>query len=80
MVAAATAGQASNLNIIGIREDTDPNLQGLILKPGNNNNYPLIDSAFIRGLGAGVRQRGAAAIMKLDASGGAYTVPASMVW
>jgi hypothetical protein len=80
MVAAATAGQASNLNIIGIREDTDPNLQGLILKPGNNNNYPLIDSAFIRGLGAGVRQRGAAAIMKLDASGGAYTVLASMVW
>jgi len=80
VVGAATAGQSSDLNIIGIREDDDPNLQGLILKPGNNNNYPLIDSAFIRGLGAGVRQRGAAAIMKLDASGGAYTVPASMVW
>ncbi len=80
VVAAATAGQSSNLNIIGIREDEDPSLQGLILKPGNNNNYPLIDSHFIRGLGAGVRQRGAAAIMKLDASGGAYTVPTSMAW
>jgi len=80
VVAAATAGQSSDLNIVGIREDEDPNLQGLILKPGNNNNYPLIDSHFIRGLGAGVRQRGAAAIMKLDASGGAYTVPASMAW
>ena len=80
VVAAATAGQSSDLNIIGIREDEDPNLQGMILKPGNNQNYPLIDSNFIRGLGAGVRQRGAAAIMKLDASGGAYTVPASMVW
>jgi hypothetical protein len=79
-VAAATAGSSSDLNIIGVREDEDPSLQGLILKPGNNNNYPLIDSHFIRGLGAGVRQRGAAAIMKLDATGGAYTVPASMVW
>jgi hypothetical protein len=80
MVAVASAGNSSNLNIIGIREDENPALQGLIIKPGNNNAYPLIDSNFIRGIGAGVRQRGAASIMKLDASGGAYTVPASMVW
>lgn len=79
-VAAAVAGQSSQLNIIGIREDEDPALQGMILKPGNNNNYPLIDSYFIRGIGAGVRQRGAAAIMKLDASGGAYTVPTQYAW
>lgn len=79
-VAAAVAGQSSQLNIVGIREDEDPALQGLILKPGNNNNYPLIDSNFIRGLGAGIRQRGAAAIMKLDATGGGYTVPATYVW
>lgn len=80
MVAAAVAGQSSQLNIVGIREDEDPALQGLILKPGNNNNYPLIDSNFIRGLGAGIRQRGAAAVMKLDNTGGAYTVPATYVW
>lgn len=80
VIGAASAGQSSNLNIVGIREDEDPALQGLIIKPGNNNNYPLIDSNFIRGIGAGIRQRGAAAIMKLDATGGAYTVPASMVW
>lgn len=80
VVAAAVAGQSSQLNIVGIREDEDPALQGLILKPGNNNNYPLIDSHFIRGLGAGIRQRGAAAIMKLDASGGAYTVPTQYAW
>lgn len=80
MVAAATAGNSSELNIIGVREDDDPAFRGLILKPGNNNAYPLIDSHFIRGIGAGVRQRGAAAIMKLDATGGAYTVPASMAW
>jgi hypothetical protein len=78
VVAAATAGQSTALNVIGIREDEDASLQGLILKPGNNNNYPLIDSYFIRGLGAGVRQRGAAAVMKLDQT--AYSVPASMVW
>jgi hypothetical protein len=80
VVAVAIAGAGSQAAVIGIREDEDPQLQGLILKPGNNNNYPLIDSYFIRGLGAGVRQRGAAAIMKLDASGGSYTVPASMAW
>jgi hypothetical protein len=80
MVAAASAGNNTALNIIGVREDENPALQGLVIKPGNNNAYPLIDSNFIRGIGAGVRQRGAAAIMKLDASGGAYTVPASMVW
>jgi hypothetical protein len=80
MVAAASAGNSTQLNIIGIREDENPALQGLVLKPGNNNNYPLIDSYFIRGIGAGVRQRGAAAIMKLDATGGGYTVPANYVW
>lgn len=80
MVAAATAGNSSQLNIIGIRQDENPALQGLVLKPGNNNAYPLIDSYFIRGIGAGVRQRGAAAIMKLDNSGGAYTVPATYAW
>lgn len=79
-VAAATAGSSSQLAIVGIREDEDPALQGLIIKPGNNNNYPLIDSYFIRGIGAGVSQRGAAAIMKLDNTGGAYTVPTSMAW
>jgi hypothetical protein len=80
MVAAATAGNSSQLNIIGVRQDENPALQGLVLKPGNNNAYPLIDSHFIRGIGAGVRQRGAAAIMKLDNTGGGYTVPAAYVW
>jgi hypothetical protein len=80
MVAAATAGNSTNLNIIGIREDENPALRGLVLKPGNNNAYPLIDSYFIRGIGTGVRQRGAAAIMKLDNTGGAYTVPATYAW
>jgi hypothetical protein len=78
MVGAASAGRSSALNVVGIREPEQASLRGLIQKPGNNSNYPLIDSFFIRGIGAGVAQRGAAAIMKITA--GAYSVPTSFVW
>ncbi len=74
VLAAATAGQNSQLNLIGIREHENPAARGLILKPGNNANYPLIESYYIRGMGAGVLQRGGAAIMQITASG-TYTVP-----
>jgi hypothetical protein len=73
MVAAASRGQSSELNVIGIREHENPQARGLILKPGNNANYPLVESYYIRGLGAGVFQRGAAAIMKITA--GSYSIP-----
>jgi hypothetical protein len=75
ILAAASQGRGSALNLIGLREHENPAARGLILKPGNNANYPLIDSYYIRGLGAGVLQRGAAAIMQVTASG-SYTVPA----
>lgn len=78
LVAAASAGRSTNLNIIGIREHSQASLKGLVLRPGNNQNYPLIDSMFIRGLGAGVAQRGAAAVMQITA--GAYAVPAAFAW
>lgn len=80
LVAAATAGNSNQLNIVGLRQDENPALQGLVLKPGNNNAYPLIDSHFIRGIGAGIRQRGAAAVMKLDPTNGGYTVPPIYAW
>lgn len=79
MVAAATQGGGSALNLVGVREHSLASLQGLIQKPGNNANYPLIDSFFIRGLGTAVAQRGAAAIMQVVASA-SYTVPTSMAW
>lgn len=79
MVAAASAGGSSTLNLIGIREHSNASLQGLVQKPGNSANYPLIDSFFIRGMGAAVSQRGAAAVMQVVNSA-TYTVPASMVW
>lgn len=73
LLAAASRGQSSSLNVVGIREHENPQARGLILKPGNNANYPLVESYYIRGLGAGVFQRGAAAIMKITA--GSYSVP-----
>lgn len=78
LVAAGSAGRSTNLNIVGIREHSEASLRGLVIKPGNNSNYPLIDSVFIRGLGAGVARRGAAAVMQVTA--GAYAVPAQYAW
>jgi len=78
LVAAASAGRSTSLNVVGIRQHSQASLQGVILKPGNNNAYPLIDSMFIRGLGTGVGRRGAAAVMQLTA--GAYAVPAAYAW
>lgn len=77
MTAVATRGQSTTTNVVGVREHANASLRGVILKPGNNNNYPLIDSMFIRGLGTAVGPRGAAAIMKNAAS---YTVPTAFVW
>ena len=78
MVAAASAGRSSSLNIVGIREHSEASLRGVVLRPGNQQAYPLIDSFFIRGAGSGVGRRGAAAIMQLTA--GSYAVPAAMAW
>jgi hypothetical protein len=80
MVAVALKGAGVRSNVVGIREHANAAMRGVVLRPGNNQNYPLIDSFYIRGMGTAIGPRGAAAVMKLDASGGAYTVPASMVW
>lgn len=80
VVAVATQGRNVNTNVVGIREHENASLRGVVLRPGNNGNYPLIDSFFIRGMGTGVRLRGAASIIKLDAAGGAYTVPTAFAW
>jgi hypothetical protein len=77
MAAVAVAGRNTNSNVIGIREHANAGLRGLVLRPGNNNNYPLIDSFFVRGLGTAVGPRGAAALMQNAA---AYSVPAALAW
>jgi hypothetical protein len=77
LVAVAIKGGNQKSNVVGLREHANPAMRGLVLRPGNNNNYPLIDSFFIRGLGSAIGPRGAAAIMQNAA---AYSVPAAMAW
>jgi len=79
LVAVATAGSSTQTNVIGIREHENTQMRGLIIMPGNNSAYPLRDSFFVRGLGSGVRQRGAAAVLQVAVSG-TYTVPATYAW
>lgn len=78
MAAVAVRGNNVNTNVVGIREHANPAMRGLVLLPGNRQQYPLIDSYFIRGMGTAVGPRGSAAIMKLDPA--AYSVPAQFVW
>jgi hypothetical protein len=63
---------------VGLREHANPAFRGLRLIPGNQQAYPLIDSYYARAFGTGIRQRGVAAVMKLDPS--AYSVPAASAW
>lgn len=80
MVAVATRGQNTNTNVVGIREHEDAALRGLVLKPGNFSNYPLVNSYFLRGLGTGIGPRGAAVVMQVGVAAGAYSVPATYAW
>lgn len=78
MVAFAVRGDAVQTNVVGIREHENSSLSGLVLLPGNRQNYPLIDSYFVRGMGTAVGPRGAAAIMRLHAT--TYAAPAQYTW
>lgn len=75
MAAIATGGQENISNPIGIREHANPAYRGLKIIPGQRSDYPLVDSFYRRGIGTGIRHRGAGAIMQVKASGN-YTVPA----
>lgn len=70
----ATQGSQSQVNLIGIREHENTAMRGLILKGGDRNNYPIINSTYIHGFGTGVRTRGAGAVMQITTSG-SYTIP-----
>jgi hypothetical protein len=70
-----TGGPDNLTNPVGIREHKNPRYRGLKVIPGNRQGYPLIESFFQRGIGAGIRQRGAGAVLQVSASG-TYAVPA----
>lgn len=71
------SGGPDNLtNPIGIREHKNASYRGLLHIPGARSDYPLTDSFYRRGIGAGIRQRGAGFIVQVTASA-TYTVPAA---
>lgn len=75
LVAVVTGGQDNISNPIGIREHSNPAYQGLKVIPGQRSDYPLVDSFYRRGMGTGIRHRGAIVLMQVKASG-SYQVPA----
>lgn len=75
-VAGIVTGGPDNIsNPIGLREHRNPAFRGLKLIPGDKNGYPLIESFYQRGLGTGIRHRGAGIIMQVSGNA-TYTVPA----
>lgn len=68
----ATGGQESLNNPVAIR--SDPRLQGVQLIKGRTPDYPLIDSFYTHGLGSGIRNKGAGAVLQIVAST-SYTPP-----
>ena len=76
VVGSATGGPENLNNVVGLREHANTSLRGLRLVKGPNPDYPLIDSFYQRGFGTGIRQRGAAAVMQIKASG-SYVPPTS---
>jgi hypothetical protein len=74
----ATGGPDNIGNPIGLREHKNPAYRGLNIIPGNRSDYPLIESFYQRGVGTGIRHRGAGIVMQVAASG-TYTIPAIYV-
>ena len=70
MAAVAVGGPTP---VIGLREHANPSFSGLRLIRGNKPDYPLIESYYVHGIGAGVRQRGGAAVMQVTDQ--AYSAP-----
>jgi hypothetical protein len=62
----ATGGSESLQNPVGLREHAQANLRGLRLVKGRNPDYPLLDSFWATGFGAGVRQRGAGIVLQVS--------------
>jgi len=69
----ATGGPNNPLNPIGVRQYPDAAYQGLRQIPGNVPGYPLQESFLTRGIGVGVRHRGAAVVVKVGT--GSYAAP-----
>ena len=71
VLAVGTAGPNRDRNPLAFRQHPAAESRGLRLIQGvqSSVNYPLINSIYERGFGVGVRNRGAAAVMQVKASG-----------
>lgn len=76
LVSIVTGGPNNLGNPIGIREHSNPAYRGLKVIPGQRSQYPLIDSFYRRGMGTGMRHRGAIAVAQVKTTG-SYTIPAA---
>ena len=72
----ASGGPGSPSNPVALRSHANPAYQGLRAIPGHWSGYPLLDSFFARGVGVGVRHRGAAAVVQVTTNA-SYTPPSS---
>jgi len=68
VIALATGGPGSRRNPLAFREHRQAESRGLLLQPGTER-YPLVGATYERGFGVAVRNRGAAAVMQIKASG-----------
>ena len=75
VIVAASGGPDSVDNVCALRQPEDFDYQGLLRIPGNDRAYPLVDSFFLRSVGAGVRHRSAAVAIQVTPSP-VYTAPA----
>lgn len=75
MAGLVTGGPDNISNPIGLREHKNPAYRGLKIIPGNNSEYPLIESFYQRGIGTGIRHRGAGIVVQVSGNAN-YTIPA----
>lgn len=71
-----TGGPDNISNPIGLREHKNPSYRGLKIIPGDKAGYPLVESFYQRGLGTGIRHRGAGIVVQVSGNA-SYTVPAA---
>ncbi|WP_296192655.1 hypothetical protein [uncultured Microbacterium sp.] len=70
VIALATSGAGSVRNPLAFRQHANASLHGLLLTSDDTAaNYPLQNKFYTRGFGVGVRNRSAAAVMQIKASG-----------
>ena len=75
----ATGGPDAIGNPIGFRQHANTSLRGMKLVKGRDNDYPLIDSYYVRGFGVGIRHRGAGVVTQITTNA-SYAPPSSFTY